>query len=922
MKHKKLCKFSKLLLTSGIALLLSSNISFASHKNYYIKASIDYSGFGIMSEVVTDNAQGKNTGSGGVSDSSSPYAEERGGYSYAKVKHYGNVVLGGYSESGNHLKINFLKGRDNPDERPKIYEELKETSQDALVFSFPGLKGAMNGGYKATSNDFTRATMVSDTLTSGINQALLFIKNNSNQNIVSNHSLHLALAKLSYVNDIDKVGSYTITIGGSGSSAKFKLEKVNGSSKKVQEELIPVSGLRYGDYVKITALNGPNGKTYSYFPWRMEKGYHPGQPLHEYVTPEYRKNVQKHENEYLTWGQLILQAMLNNDVFGKTEQDFAGDAQTIIGQGLGSDLSRTVSSMRNMLGLAPMSELVLNMGARPANYHMGVMSHTIKSISMTIYTLNLILALLFVGFMVVKMIHQHMVSTTNVIARTSLMEGIKDVLFVAVMLGFFAPLFEILLELNYLIVRTFSYSSEYMSAFSILGSKALSMESMAGFMVSMMFLSVDMYINFVYLVRELVVAFLYAIAPLIIISYLWSQTQKNMVFNFFRELVGNIFMQSFHAITMTFFSGYNLTNMGTLQALVSAYCFVPITQLFRQLVIGNSGGVSEKLGGKLAGQVATTVTGMQKSGMAYKHAKQMHETQAQANLTKQGWSTGGQAIGSIATVAGGALGGPVGMAIGAGVGAAIQGIGNMVGEANANKEIGKTMNQQGKEQLGMGLAELGLGLGVSSFDDMGGRMVGSGLQTIQRGAEMKGKADAYYNPNNAFGLGEASKDLAMASGIKGAGDGLSKGIQLVGHEMIHNRDHLQDKASVDSLVGLRELKANHVHSVENVNKTTGEMTINTRISEQDLQMPEFRELGQAFDKYKHRNDSRQAMADWQKVSNETGIKEFAQNLEERLKIVYDSKRSGFTGKFETEIVDGKEHKFFVTDQAQVRRKID
>ena len=925
MLQKALKNIAKVTLTFATVLLLSSNTASASHKNYYIRATVDYSGFGIMSEVITDDAQGKTTGLGAVVEKTSPYAEEKGGYSYAKVKHYGNVVTGRYSESGDHLRVNFLKNRDDVENLHWIYKLLQDTSQDGLVFSFPGLKGAMNGGYKATSNDFTRATMVSDTLTTGLNQALLFIKNNSNQNIVSNHSLHLALAKLSYVNDIEKVGSYTITIGGKGSSARFKLEEVRNITAKVQDELIPVSGLRYTDYVKITALDGPNGKTYSYFPWRMEKGYHPGQPLHEYVTPEYRKNVKEHENEYLTWGQLILQAMLNTDIFGKTEQDFAGDAQTIIGQGLGSDLSRTVSSMRNMLGLAPMSELVLNMGARPANYHMGVMSHTIQNISMTIYTLNLIIALLFVGFMVVKMIHQHMVSTTNVIARTSLMEGIKDVIFVAVMLGFFAPLFEILLELNYLIVRTFSYSSEYMSAFSILGSKALSMESMAGFMVSMMFLSVDMYINFVYLVRELVVAFLYAIAPLVIISYLWSQTQKNMVFNFFRELIGNIFMQSFHAITMTFFSGYNLTNMGTLQALVSAYCFVPITQLFRQLVIGNSGGVSEKLGGKLAGQVATTVTGMQKSGMAYKHAKQMQETQAQASLDKQKWSTGGQVISSVATVAGMA-GGPVGMAIGAGIGAAVQGIGNMIGEANMHKEIGKTMNEQGKEQLGMGLAELGLGLGVSSFDDMGGRMVGSGLQTMQRGAEMKGKADALYNPNNAFGLGDATWDLAKASGIKGAGDGLSKGIQMVGHEMIHRNamstDTKKDMASVDSLAGLNEVKANHVHSVENINKTTGEMTINTRITEQDLQLPEFRGLNEAYNAYRNRNESKQAMADWQKMSNETGIKEFTKDLEDRLKFVYDSRRSGFTGKFETEVVGDNKHKFFVTDQAQVRRKVD
>ena len=332
----------------------------------------------------------------------------------------------------------------------------------------------------------------------------------------------------------------------------------------------------------------------------MAKGYHPGQPLAKYLSNSYSEASKKDENEYLTWGQLILQAMLNNDIKGTSEQDFATDVQTIIGQGLGSDLTATISSVRSLLGLSSMSELGLNMGSRPSNYHMGVMSKDMHNIALTVYTLNLMISLTFIGFMIVKMIHQKMLATTNIVAKTTLMEGIKDLIFVAVLLGFFAPLFETLLELNFLIVRTFSYSSEYMASFTALGNKALSMESMAGFIVSSMFLSIDTYINFVYLVRAITVSFLFAISPIIIVSYLWSPAQKNLVFGFFRELVGNIFIQSFHAITMTFFCAYNMSNMSSIEALGSAYCFIPITVLFRQLVLGNSGGFSEKIGGKLA----------------------------------------------------------------------------------------------------------------------------------------------------------------------------------------------------------------------------------------------------------------------------------------------------------------------------------
>ena len=928
MKNSKLKQLCGTLIFTSMILLSTATTSFAGHKNYFIKSTIDYSGFGIMTEVINDDASGKNVSSGG---SESPYEEEKGGYTYASVRHFGNISKNiAYTNQGaGYLTVNFLDDRSDGTARIKQYEGLQGVANEGLVFSFPGLKDGMNGGYNATSNDYTQATKVSETLTTGLNQALFFIRNNCMDNIVSNHSLHLALAKLSYTSELNRVGSYTILIGSRDSATSFTLSKVNENSKQVQENLIPVSGLSYNDYVKITVASGDNKGNYSYFPYKMAKGYYPNQALYEHVNSVYRENVKGNENEYLSWGQLILQAMLNFDTQGTAEQDFASDAQTIIGQGLGTDLSRTISSVRNSLGLASMSELVLNMGARPANYHLGVMTTNMHNISLTIYTLNLVISLLFVGFMIVKMIHQKMIATTNIIAKTSLMEGIKDIIFVAVMLGFFAPLFEILLELNYLIVRTFSYSSDYMSAFSMMGSKALAMESMAGFILSTMFLSIDMYINFVYVVRELVVAFLFAIAPLMIVSYLWSPTQKNMVFSYFRELIGNIFMQSFHAITMTFFAGYNTTNMTSLQALASAYCFIPITQLFRQLIIGNSGGFSEKIGGKLAGQVATTSMGMRKAGMTYKQSKEMLETQQKANMTQSAWSAGGQIT---ASAIGATVGTLVAPGIGTVVGASIAGGlasagGDFIGNASAQKEIGKTQLEHSKEQTGMGLAELGVGMGISSFDSAGDGMVRSGLSTIQEGAKTRGQADARYNPNSPFGLGDASIYAGLAGGVDAFGNSASRSISQ-GAKLYEKNNPIVptygEKTAVDSLPGLNgAIRAEHVHDIRNYNHSKGEFEMITNITQKDLNKPQFADLGNIYDSYRSRNANDRAMEDWKRISNETGIKEIARGLGDRLEFLMDAKRSGFLGEIGSETnISGIEEKKFYIDREQSRKKIN
>lgn len=952
-KNKKILKSSAFsLVMAGLVFLSSVSTSFAGNKKYFLKTTVDYGGFGLLYNVQVDNGAGKSTGTG---KNDSPYEERKDGLNYTAVRHYGNIGENNAptNEDGNidqytkppFLKVNFLEGINSEvtaDVLDKRYKLLKEGDENApLVFTFPGI---IHDDIVATSDDYARASLVGETLVTGLNQAIVFINNNTVANLSSKNSLKYLLAKLSYTSEFSdkRIYDYSFGVGTKdiGTFNKIDMHWMNSPTEKEKKELIPVSGLNYGDYVKITIKDGPNGTVYSYFPWRMAKGYKPEQALFENFTGPIQTNIKDKtdapafdENEFLTWGQLVLQAMVNSDVQGTSEQDYASDLQTIIGQGLGSDLSRTISSVRNMLGLASMSELILNMGARPSNYHYGVMTKDMHNIALTIYTLNLIISLLFVGFMVVKMLHQKMLSTTNIMAKTSLMEGIKDLAFVAIMLGFFAPLFEILLELNYLIVRTFSYSSEYMSAFNALGSTALSMESMAGFIVSSMFLSIDMYINFVYLVREITVSFLFAIAPIMIVSYLWSPNQKNLVFGYLREIVGNIFMQSFHAITMTFFCAYNSTNMSSLQALTSAYCFIPITQLFRQLVLGNSGGFSEKIGGKLAGQVSTMTMGMRNSALKAKQSKEMFTAQQKANYDIQKAEFDGKLksseydmYGKIAngTIQGGAKAIPIGgglvgeltgtkdmkeglaqiagttaEAIASHEGVKKGGEIALAGTQEAQKELGKVQSKQADETLSMGLTEMGVGLGISSFDGAGDRMVQSGLSKVEKGAEMKGQAESrmgeggeYMAKSSALGV-QAS---AYENLYRNAGMGLSSGLRKYGNGALTNREELKEKREKEkekdnrTIPGI-DIDVNDIQQITSKNEITNKFDIlfknaNGTISNNPA-------LSEALENFKNRDTNPEK---WKESQAQTGIDKFLLNKQgEAIGARLDASHSGYAG---------------------------
>lgn len=934
----------KSIVVSSILIVSSISTTFAGHKNYHLKTSVDYGGFGLLYEIITDDGNG----GGGTK---TQYSEESHGYNFEKVKHYGNISTGGYNNSNsNYLTINFNEKRDTPENRVEQYKELEGVGSETLVFSFPGLKDTH--GYKATSVDYTRASQVGETLVTGLNQAILFIKNNSDGNLVSRHSLHLLLAKLSYTSEAKP---YTISVG--EPSTSFRIEQATSSDS---DKLIPITGLKYSDYVKITATSGSYKDNYSYFPWRMEKGYYQGGYLADNVG-KYADYANGVENEFLTWGQLILQAMLLTDVQGTTEQDFASDVQTIIGQGLGSDLTRTISSVRSLLGLSTMSELVLNMGSRPANYHLGVMSHDMHNIALTVYTLMLMISLSFVGFMIVKMLHQKMLATTNVVAKTTLMEGIKDLAFVAIMLGFFAPLFEMLLELNYLIVRTFSYSSEYMQTFTALGNKALSMESMAGFMVSTMFLSIDVYINFVYLVRAITVSFLFAISPLIIVSYLWSPAQKNLVFGFFRELVGNIFMQSFHAITMTFFSAYNMSNMSSVEALASAYCFVPITQLFRQLVLGNSGGFSEKIGGKLAGNMTQSAMNVRNSAVSAKQAQEMTVAQNKYNAdiasAQKSADINQSLIGGVGTVLGAGIGTliPGGTALGASIGNALGSAlgtytqGDKLAEATqkAQGELGAVEKKHAEQNIGMGLAELGVGLGVSSFDVAGDRMMQSGMSNIQKGAEKYGRGEArqgdagmyagqaiqdefegmHYSktiksvsdPRNFKGMGNGEKAEAFRDKAGGFVAGTALGGLHKNLSSQHELDEMQKSLERNNALSLsqaqivqpnsgandllKNLNVNHVKNLSKNDNNQFELKTNLtmdKISKEFTNSDNSNELYSAYEDYKAFKDlearkitNNDVTARWEATSAKYGIEGFIEHEASKEITMLFNKNSGF-----------------------------
>lgn len=876
---------------STVIIVSASSMVKSDAASYYIRTVFDEGSFGMISQVISEKTLDEGES-----------LERKDNINYSAILDYRKVHKGGGNDDvpGSSLIANIVQGnkvatQEKEDENSgatssKVKEIYKAfTSGDAedgenkgLLFTFPGLRETEQLTYVGMSADAARAELVANTLTKGMNDALAFIQTYSGAAHAGGDGLRHVVAQLARITSQfpDKASS-SFNSGSAAGNKGFSVYHVTGKGmtfdgcgSTVGEELIPVNGLRYSDYLVISTKDKATSKiVYGYYPWRMQKGYYDTNkklkgPLEETVGPEYAAESRKKENAYITWGQLAMQAGVNADIRGTQSVDTARDTMTLIGQGLGADLTGTITSVRSLLNLAPVQELILNMGSRSVTHYYGVMTQDMYNTAKSVYMLILTVSLLALGALIVKMIHQKMISTTNIIAKTSLMEGLQDIIFVAVMLALFPSIFELLLELNYWIVRTFSFSSNYLQAYGISGAKVLGLESLAGFMVSTMFLSIDAYINTTYLVRAIVVSFLFTIAPIMTISYAWGPMQKKLYFSYIRELVGNIFMQSFHAITMCFFAGYNTTNMSAMEAIASTYCFIPITQLFRSLVIGSQGGFSEQLGGKLAGQLTNTATGLHKANVSARQSSELFAKQADnaKALSDAGWKSqaasltadmigmgvNGMANSEIGSKAFNAMGNKMskssnsaiasagdkmskatpGSGVGKVAGVGLQGLANLAGakiggnevqKANetANQSLGELQMKHSMENIGIGLAQTGIGLGVSSYDASGGGMVSAGIGSVERAAGEYGKGSSMAGDGGALMAEakgtEAATNLAAAS-LRGT---VRDGNKLYGRWVDDRNKTIANRAAQEKTFNERGLDASNSESLDKASNAMG-----------------------------------------------------------------------------------------------------
>lgn len=256
--------------------------------------------------------------------------------------------------------------------------------------------------------------------------------------------------------------------------------------------------------------------------------------------------------------------------------------------------------LQSMLGLYSTNDLVYNQGSRAVGFYGGIMSNDWMTKVVGFHIIFLSIAFSVLVLAIAKLLLQRNLATISTYARISLIDGIKDLIVVMILLGLLFPIISVLIRVNSNIVEIMAGTAP---AYSVLGTSGAGgdFNNMSGIIVMFFYFFISIYLNIVFIIRAVTLAFLIATAPLFVMAIAFGNTGKNMFVGWVRELIANIFLQAFFAFIISFFMNIQ-SSTRVLENLIIAFSLIPLSGIFKGLILGQGGGATTQIAGRAAAQ--------------------------------------------------------------------------------------------------------------------------------------------------------------------------------------------------------------------------------------------------------------------------------------------------------------------------------
>lgn len=446
----------------------------------------------------------------------------------------------------------------------------KNDGQNGLVFTFPSEMLDDDGPVNhATAADIDRAYYVRDTLIPSLNDSLLMV--NGWKNYKTTKQLINTAKKISCHNDVNG----------------WKIKEVSHS------EILEINPkFKINKDLKYLSFTSPENKNEVYImPFAIKKGYK-GENNVMAGDRTYTKDVQ-----WITWRMLVAEAVHAYKVKGITATNhydliepstFESETENFI--------EKQLNKARSSLGLYDANDLIFNAGTRGSKaFYYGVMPERWMKIINKFYLIFMVLALCLLALGLLTMIIDKSFKTmnSNPVIRVGVLEQIKRMIIAGILISISFPLINLLLSLNQKIVDIFSAVAISQNSLFGIGFKQTSF--LGGIILSIAHLFVPVYLNAVYIIRSLALGILIAGSPMFIATLVFEGGASEVFNSWFKNLIENIFLQSYHAIILSVITTLQVGSRGFENVIISL-SIIPLTKMFRQIFFPMGEGISHKTG--------------------------------------------------------------------------------------------------------------------------------------------------------------------------------------------------------------------------------------------------------------------------------------------------------------------------------------
>ena len=455
-----------------------------------------------------------------------------------------------------------------------------------LAFSFPGnpQNNAGKDGRAPTQTDLNKATAVSSGLVADFNQAMNWVYVNKDEIFngsgykISSGSLTNAEDALLALKTASLVGTQYI------SAPMVKDAGKNGTS----------NNLKY-----IVTLNDDGSKNQLIY--GQSKGYGNIQGGKDFSV----------NGKILTWPMVATSAVATWAEGGVTYDTSAAVSKPdILTQGVTNLFTSAINGLESLAGIPPLQDLIFNTGNRSngATYY-GVSKQSWFDATTLVTAIFSALALFILAIALAKNLFKYEQETLTVAQKITLYDDIKDMAITLGLLILYPWIFMALAKGNYYITHGLAALAGANSQGGWTNNQVWlqitkpisNIFGLGAILLALGYFVINIYYFYFYTFRSFMILALHTIAPLYISALALGDQYKPTFVIWFKELIGDIYEQSFQAFIFAFFVKISvLGSVSILENIFILLAIIPLTKWFRRSLQIQASPVSELANGAMS----------------------------------------------------------------------------------------------------------------------------------------------------------------------------------------------------------------------------------------------------------------------------------------------------------------------------------